>query len=309
MDLNKPLVSIIMPAYNVEEYIARAIQSIIDQTETNWELIICDDASTDKTIEIIESFKDDRIITFKNKKNKGNLETSLFLYSKTKGTYFTLQDADDFSHPNRIEKQVKELLKDDELGMVGGNYEVVSKVEFPVRCGFYPLKDAEIKKLMLTENPPMHCSVMVRRELIEKHGYYRKFFNRIGAADYDWMYRISEKTKVSNLREVLYYYYFNPVSFTKKKTNNLLKHHSEDIAIFLAKQRRSSNGEDALTRNSEEEITEFLIAKFIDLSSKYFWNNNKSQAFNYANWALKLKINRQTVRHYLYILRKSIFLW
>ena len=71
MIVDKPLVSVIMPAFNAEAYIKEAIQSILDQTYPNFELLICDDGSSDKTVEVVDSFNDDRIKLFINNKNLG----------------------------------------------------------------------------------------------------------------------------------------------------------------------------------------------------------------------------------------------
>ena len=90
-----------MPAYNCEKYIHQAIDSVLNQTHINFELLIADDCSTDTTKQIIDSYKDPRIKTFHNNINLGYLKASNKLFSLCKGSYITFQDADDTSELNR----------------------------------------------------------------------------------------------------------------------------------------------------------------------------------------------------------------
>lgn len=103
-----PLVSVIMPAYNVEKYIEEAIQSVIVQSYTNWELLVIDDGSTDKTLEIVQKMaeKDNRIFLIKNEKNMGVARTRNRGFELCKGEYIALLDSDDLWHAEKLEKQV-----------------------------------------------------------------------------------------------------------------------------------------------------------------------------------------------------------
>ena len=99
-----PLVSVLLPVYNVELYIEEALCSILNQTYTNFECIVIDDASTDRTVQIIESVKDDRIVLIKKEKNTGytkNLNEGIKL---CKGKYIARMDGDDISYPERFQK-------------------------------------------------------------------------------------------------------------------------------------------------------------------------------------------------------------
>jgi len=100
------LVSIIMPSWNTDKFIGESIQCVIDQTYQNWELLIVDDCSTDKTDEVVASFKDDRIKYFKNEKNSGAANTRNRAMREAKGEWIAFLDADDLWMPEKLEKQV-----------------------------------------------------------------------------------------------------------------------------------------------------------------------------------------------------------
>ena len=106
---NRPLVSVLMPAYNSELYIAEAIQSILNQTYRNIELIIFDDGSSDKTRQVIQGFTDPRIIKVLSDQNYGVVRARNEMIDRTTGKYIALMDADDIADPTRLEKQVSVL--------------------------------------------------------------------------------------------------------------------------------------------------------------------------------------------------------
>jgi len=120
--MKKPLVSILMPAYNAEKYIGNSIESILNQTFKDFELIISDDASTDKTWDIIKKYKqkDGRIVVTRNAKNRYIAENRNRLIKLAKGKYIAWQDADDISDSNRIQKQYTFMEKNPKVGIVGG---------------------------------------------------------------------------------------------------------------------------------------------------------------------------------------------
>ena len=121
------VISVIIPAYNAELFIAKAIQCVLNQTYPHFEILIADDASTDNTRNIIDSFNDSRIKRFHNSENMGYLKTCNKLFSKASGDYITFQDADDVSVENRLEIQINEFLKDTELGLCTSNCKLVKK--------------------------------------------------------------------------------------------------------------------------------------------------------------------------------------
>lgn len=100
------LVSVIMPSWNTARFIAESIQSVIDQTYQNWELLIVDDCSTDNTDEVVASFKDSRIKYFKNEKNSGAALTRNRAIREAQGEWIAFLDSDDLWEPQKLEKQI-----------------------------------------------------------------------------------------------------------------------------------------------------------------------------------------------------------
>ena len=107
--MNMPLVSILMPAYNSERFIGEAIDSILNQSYTNFELIIFDDGSSDGTRKVIESYNDSRIVKVLSDKNYGVVKARNEMIDRAKGKYIALMDADDIADPTRLETQIEVL--------------------------------------------------------------------------------------------------------------------------------------------------------------------------------------------------------
>jgi glycosyltransferase involved in cell wall biosynthesis len=117
-----PLVSVIIPCYNVSAFVEKAIRSIICQTYTNLEIFIIDDASTDDTLIKIKYFTDKRIKTIEYKENTKKIGAVNEALKKVNGDFICFQDADDWSDPTRIEKQVKRFFENRELGICFTGY-------------------------------------------------------------------------------------------------------------------------------------------------------------------------------------------
>lgn len=110
---NSELVSVITPAFNCEKFIAEMITSVLSQTYTNWEMIIVDDCSSDKTAEIVASFqeKDSRIKYYYNTTNRGSAFSRNMALQKAKGKWIAFLDSDDLWHPKKLEKQIGFMIK------------------------------------------------------------------------------------------------------------------------------------------------------------------------------------------------------
>ena len=105
------LVSIIMPSYNTAKFISKTIESVLEQTYKNWELLIVDDCSTDNTDEIVSKYDDDRIIYLKNKKNSGAAVSRNKALKNAKGKWIAFLDSDDLWYPTKLEEQIKYIEK------------------------------------------------------------------------------------------------------------------------------------------------------------------------------------------------------
>ena len=122
-----------MPAFNAENYIRESIQSIIDQTYQNWELLICDDASTDATYQIAKSYEFDiRIKVYQNKENLKKPITTNRLYEQSCGDIISIHDADDVSLNERFEEIVKVFTKERNVYMCGHNIQRMTEHGIPL---------------------------------------------------------------------------------------------------------------------------------------------------------------------------------
>lgn len=216
----EPLVSVLMPAYNAERYISAAIESILIQTYTNFEFIICDDASKDSTWHIIQKFakQDSRIISIRNKENLYIAGNRNKLLSLAKGEFIVWMDADDISLPTRIEKEINLMLSDKNLGIVGGYLQFFNDENSTTTIRKYSQSDADLRKSIFRFSPVAQPGCMIRKEAIEYVGNSYDL-NTPPAEDLDMSFRIGTKYKFGNIPEIVIKYRENPNSatFTKLK--------------------------------------------------------------------------------------------
>jgi glycosyltransferase involved in cell wall biosynthesis len=190
-------VSVIMSAYNEENNIGRAIESILNQTYRDFEFIIINDGSTDRTEEIIKKYqKEDNRIHLISKPNTGLADSLNFGIKYSKGKYIARMDADDIAHEDRLRIQSEYLDANPEIAMVGSwCYLIDLHKNIRIECK-PPIEDKDIKKYMQKDNPFIHSSVMLRKDAIEKVGYYNLIK---GMEDYELWIRIAKNYKVANI--------------------------------------------------------------------------------------------------------------
>lgn len=247
-----PLVSILMPTYNAEAYLESSIESVLQQSFENWELLICDDCSTDNSINKILLFKDKRIKVIKNTTNKGYLKTFNLLLNKAKGDFITFLDSDDLMAQLRVEKQVEYLMLNKATGLVGTNYARISNDNKIYWKSDLPRTHDELL-LEISRNktfPFCGSSVMIKREVMATVGGYREYFNGCPGEDVDWIRRISEKYEVANIDYLGYFYRFSPTSLTRKPKRDIKARHINEIIIFLADQRKKKGFDDLMTNGN-----------------------------------------------------------
>lgn len=199
---NKPLCSVVMSVYNGEEYLKEAIDSILRQSYANFEFIIIDDASTDGSLEIIQSYNDPRIIILQNNENiflAASLNRGIRI---AKGDYIVRMDADDVSMPERIMKQVSFMERNPQVGVSGTCSEIIG---YGTGHGIYSQDDHSIKFKLLHECHLLHPTLIIRRELIYKNDlFYNEEFRK--NQDYELFLRAIEITKYANLPDYLLKY-------------------------------------------------------------------------------------------------------
>jgi len=317
MELENPLVSILMPAYNCENFVQQAIDSIINQTYENWELLVADDASTDNTLKIIDAYSDTRIKRFHNEINLGYLQTWNKLIQFANGEYITFQDADDYSALNRIEKLVNTLNKNQDLGLVGSNCKFITDESLEVSTTNFPLNHEIIFNEIPSKFHFIGSAVMIRKEVYAKIGGYHLFFDRMGAEDHYWMYLILEKYKMANLSDSLYSYRFNENSVSGNISNNPSKLNVPFVLEHLIKQRKTSGMDDLQKGNhvAVQALLAELNKPFILDRSYYFYyvarrryyEGHKKLALCNLRKAIKISPMRLNYyKDYLYFLRNKL---
>lgn len=210
-----PLVSVIMPVYNGEKYLQEAIDSILNQTFGDFEFIIINDGSTDKTLEIIKSYSDPRIRVI-SQENKGIIHSLNKGISESRGKYIARMDADDISLPDRFKRQSDFLEANPEIGLLGTTFAI--QIDKKIKCiAAVLLQDSDLRRQLLYKCPFGHGTVMFRKNLetglnglwyspSEKH-----------VEDYELWSRIALITKVANLPGVLYIWRDNPLGISSRK--------------------------------------------------------------------------------------------
>lgn len=217
-----PLVSVVMAAYNSERFIGEAIESILDQSYDNFELIIVNDCSKDNTWNIIKSYSktDRRIKIFQNKKNLGGCKTLNKGMLLGKGKYLAVMDNDDISYSRRLEKQVNLLEKNPKIGIVGGGIEIIDENGTIQSKRKYHLKDSEIRKHLFHFSPFAHPLIMVRRSVLEQVGYHDCEY--APADDYELYFRIGKVSKFANIKDVIFKYRVVSGSMTQRMTKKMI---------------------------------------------------------------------------------------
>lgn len=211
-----PLVSIITPAFNAEKTLREAVQSILNQSFTDFEYIIIDDASTDKTWSLIQelSADDKRIKTFRNERNVGIAGTRNRGLSLSQGKYIAWQDADDISMPQRLEKQINVLMASTGVGIVGGYLEFFNNSGVQ-SIRKYQTDDKDLRRTIFRYSPVAQPAAMIRRECFDIVGEYDLEYPP--AEDIEMSFRIGTYFKFANVPEVLLKYRMSESSATYQK--------------------------------------------------------------------------------------------
>jgi len=206
-----------MTCYNNEAYVEKAVRSILNQTIGNIEIIAIDDASSDRTGDILKGLAnaDNRMRVIRNTSNLGVGASLNRIIPLAKADYIARMDGDDLSLPDRLERQLR-FLKQKGIGMCGTWVKTMGSLRNRKMC--FPENDEEIRVYMLFQSPFMHPSVMLRAELLKEKCQYRPEAGF--AEDYDLWSRLSVHTKMMNLPKVLYRYRIHPGQVSNVKAMN-----------------------------------------------------------------------------------------
>jgi glycosyl transferase family 2 len=244
-----PAVSVVMSVFNGERFVSEAIDSILAQTYRDFEFIIIDDGSTDRTPEILANYgRRDGRISVHRRANQGRCLSLNAGINIANGKYIARMDADDISLPDRLEEQIRFMDAHPEVGLLGGAFKLIGASGRVLRTIGFPSKDSEIRSAMLSCNPFAHPTVVIRKDVVTASGGYRRAL--LDADDYDLWLRVSERSRLANLEKcvLLYRIHAKQVSIQNMRHQKMCV-----LAASAAALQRSQGRADPLS--GVEEIT------------------------------------------------------
>ena len=253
-----PLVSIIMNCHNGERYLAQSINSILKQTYSNWELVLFDNVSKDKSLSVVESFKDKRIKVFKSKNYISLYNARNLAIEKCNGEYISFLDTDDLWTEDKLEKQINFIKQNTQFKIVYSNYYVLEnrkqkkfikhKIQLPY---------GSITQQLLDNYNIGILTVFLEKSIFEKFKF-NKIYNIIG--DFDFFIKLSQEFKIGSIQEPLAFYRLHENNFSSQRKN---------IYIEELKQWINSNEKKLSLSGLSLRQQKILLLK---LKIKYFFN-------------------------------------
>jgi Glycosyl transferase family 2 len=256
-NMTVPVVSVVMSVFNGERFLEEAVESILNQSYREFEFILINDGSTDRSGEIMESFanKDSRLHVY-HQENKGFIEALNRGCTLARGKYIARSDADDIAMRDRLTWQVEFIEKHPEVGIVGGAVEVIDSTGKTLETSVNPVDDRQIRSALLRgECPFWNSTVLMRKDAFVSAGEYRRIFTF--AEDHDLFLRIADRYKLSNLTQILTKYRLHPGQMTVR--------HSEQAALSLLATLASAAARRTGRPDPLDDIKEITPASLIEL--------------------------------------------
>ena len=232
--MKAPAVTVLMPVYNGERFVRDAIQSILQQTWTDLELLIVNDGSTDRTRQILNAYDDPRIRILDHSTNIGLAKSLNLGLAAARAPLIARQDADDRSHPDRLRMQLEFMHRNPEVALLGTQARILNKRgRISRRPGWErAVTDKAIRFQLLFDNPFIHTSVMFRRDIVwhELGGYDETFPT---GQDFELWSRVAARYQVCNLPAMLIDYRFHGSSTSARYDDSHLERSSVIVADNL----------------------------------------------------------------------------
>jgi len=298
-----------MPIFNAERFLRRAIESILNQSFSDFAFLIINDGSSDSSEKIILSYKDSRIQLIKNITNLGVIQSLNKGIELSSAEFIARQDADDISLPQRLQEQVNFLEKHSNIGLVGTCFMVINEKGEPVTKVRVPTEPDILRQKLNKKNQFAHGSVLIRRECLEKVGLYRKAFKH--CEDYDLWLRLSEHYNLSNLPE--YLYQWRLVTGSISTSHSYYQKKCAEFA-FQLHQERLLYGQDRIEsgKMTTTEVDSYInsmgfgqdknleIQSLCEQGFSYLVNDRYSQACQY--YLKSFKLNKFKIKTWLFII-------
>lgn len=275
-------VSVVMPVYNGEKYLKEAIDSILNQTYTDFEFIIINDGSEDKTKDIIFSYSDHRIVYLENEVNQGIVVTLNRGIDASKGKYIARFDADDIAVSTRLEKQVSYMDSHEEVCILGTGMKIFGE-NVMAQTRVFSNNPNKLKAELLFSSCVAHPTVMIRKKILDENRF-RYDVDFAGAEDYHLWWRIAGVGKIAMIIEPLHYYRIHENQITQKYTEKDKKILEKFIDI------RMSDLKIELTEGERKVFLTYCCGEyknffeedikcFIDILSRIIRDNKENQYF------------------------------
>lgn len=220
--MSRPMISVLMPAYNCAKYLPQSIESILGQTFTDFEFIIINDGSTDDTESVILSYGDPRIVYLKNEKNAGLVFTLNRALQEVEGKYVARMDGDDISLPDRFEKQFMFMERNRDIDVLATFVDLIDENGHKTGHWAEDIQHADansIRKFLVKNNCIAHPTVMVKSEVLLKYRYY---VQQALSEDYDLWLRISaDGGVIDKLAKTYVLHRILQSSFTRTRKQNI----------------------------------------------------------------------------------------
>ena len=277
-----PLVSVVIPTYNHGCYLGRALQSVLDQTYTNWEAIVVDNNSTDNTDEVMAGFNDPRF-TYLKIHNNGVIAASRNAGIRVaRGGWVAFLDSDDWWKKDKLKVCFDRI--NDEVDLVYHDLEIVREAPSILKRRYlnsWQVKKPVLKDLLLRGNAIATTSVVVRKSLLEKIGGINESVKMIAVEDFNTWLRIAQITdKFIYLHQCLGFYLFHTGGVSRKKIDELLYHACSEFMYLL---------------DSQEAVTYEATVQYV-IALNDFYSGKASSArsglyysIRHGNLSLKLK--------------------
>ncbi|MBI4908792.1 MAG: glycosyltransferase [Acidobacteria bacterium] len=277
--MRNPLVSIIMPFYNAGDAFGPALRSIVRQSYTNWEMILCDDGSRDKSLEVALSIADPRILIWSDGSNKGLAGRLNECLDRARGTLIARMDADDISYPGRIERQVRFLMENPEVDMVGCRMLICGEDGRPLGKRRAPLSHEGIIATPAQGFGIAHPTWMARAGWYRKHRYDT---TALRFEDAELLYRSHRESRFANLPEVLYGYREMAGGFQKRWWTRMGR-------IRYMSARKAELGQGTFLRAAFAEGVKVLLdAGVTAMNGRYAWLQRREEPLSereIAEWS------------------------
>ncbi|GAC1311637.1 MAG: hypothetical protein NVSMB24_31570 [Mucilaginibacter sp.] len=297
MSLNNPEVTVLMPAYNAAKYIGEAIESVLRQTFTDFELLIVNDGSTDETANIIRSFGDPRIVLI-SQANKGVATALNRGLTYARAPYIARFDADDICYPNRLKIQYDFITAYPQYSIVG------SAADYVDAGGHFIFThhpqghlNEEIQQLKFSTCPFIHSSVMYKKAIIVENGGYNE--HAYTYEDHFLWVNILKNEKACNLSQALIKVRLNPESITIDEKWHTRKFRSIKYSTLKKRSITASEGKELFAISATQNSPKIKEGAYYALCGKKFLVNNYQPEKARLNVARAINLHPFRLENYL----------